>query len=103
MEEYNLYKNDDFVGTYDIGKLSMKLKMLPSDIRRAWEHDKGIIDDTYRVKMILNPRFSKPGERYPACEQGRSNCFAYNNGLCTILVNTEFPYDCHFFKTEKGA
>lgn len=100
MEEYNLYKNDEFIGTYDIGKLSMKLKMLPSDIRRAWEHDKGIIDDTYRVGMIMNPKFSKAGEKYPLCEQMKSNCKFYKNGLCSILTSTDFSRDCPFFKTK---
>lgn len=100
MEEYKLYKNDEFIGTYDIGKLSMKIKVLPSDIKKAWNNNHGIIDNTYRVGMVVNHKIEK-GEKYPVCEQMKTTCRFYRNTLCEILTKTNFKYDCPFFKTRK--
>ncbi len=37
----------------------------------------------------------------PLCEQKKDNCFAFEQGHCVCLTNTEFKKSCPFFKTYK--
>lgn len=37
----------------------------------------------------------------PLCEQKKSNCFAFEQGHCVCLTNTEFKKPCPFFKTRQ--
>lgn len=34
------------------------------------------------------------------CEQEREDCFAYKLGGCTALIDTSFPYECPFYRTD---
>ena len=48
--------------------------------------------------MNINKPFVK------CCSQGYCDCFAYKNGYCTCLEDTDFPENsCPFYKEKKAA
>lgn len=59
IDEYNLYKNEEFYGTFTVFQIAEKFKIEPERVEAIYKNG-GKINKIFRISKILRPYEKKP-------------------------------------------